>query len=151
MPAAATGPKSTLGLVVTGIRIVSIVPGAPASMPLRDLRSNGMVKIEVGDSLLDVDGTPVTSDNAPQVLRGADIVGSLARIRLEKRGSGGSPAGLIEVKIARSSIARIKPLSEMVLAMAKVPGRVGGIVEMFRGGMSYPTDFAIPAGFWCAA
>ena len=26
-------------------------------MPLKDLRSNQMVKIEVGDSLLDVDGT----------------------------------------------------------------------------------------------
>ena len=87
-----------------------------------------MVKIEVGDSLVDVDGTPVTGDNAPEVLRGSDIVGSLARLRLEKRGGGGGPAGLIEVKIARSSIARIKPLSEMVLAMAKVCGRFEGII-----------------------
>ena len=64
---------------------------------------------------------PVTADNAPEILRGSDIVGSLARVRLEKKRGGPAGAGsVIEVRIARSSIARIKPLSEMVLAMAKV-------------------------------
>lgn len=94
-----TGPKSTLGLVVTGVRIVSIVPGSPASLPQKNLLTQKVVRIEVGDCLVNVDGKDVTGDNAPEVLRGNDEVGSLARIRLQKNRVGASE--VVEVLIRR--------------------------------------------------
>ena len=138
-----TGPKTTLGLVVTGCKIVSIVPGTSAALPLKDASSGKWVHVEVGDSLIEVDGVQVTADNAPEVLRGSDEVGSYASIVVEKgvhspsdaldRWSGSSnkmgsrdswkqektPREVIEVRMVRASIARVKPLSEMVLALAK--------------------------------
>ena len=60
------GPKSTLGLVVTGVRVVSIVPGAPSSMPLTDIRTNSTVHIEVGDCLIDVDGKNMVTTEMSQ-------------------------------------------------------------------------------------
>ena len=145
------GPQSTLGIVVTGVRVVSVVPGSPAALPHRERRYGHAVLIEPGDTLLQVDGVPITAENAPELLRGSDEVGSLACIRLEKcppkqaedktgrrgesnrhswgssgnRNSGGSsqkqlPGEEVEILIARQSIARILPLSQMVLAMAKL-------------------------------
>ena len=94
------------------------------------------MQIEEGDIVIEVDGVRVTADNAPDVLRGSDEIGSLVDIKIEKGQPGAPnresgkfkrnswnkehlPNTIIRVSIVRSAMARIKPLSEMVLAMAK--------------------------------
>jgi len=74
--------RSTLGLVLDGSTVTIVVPGGPAWRAVQDGE-----RIEVGDLVRSVDGQQITSRNAADALRGADLPGTPVRIEVEKRPS----------------------------------------------------------------
>ena len=71
----ASAAKSTLGMIIYGLTIDSILPGGPAA---------ACSALDCGDTLMRVDGNNVDGYNFQELLRGSDQPGSLVTLTIRK-------------------------------------------------------------------
>jgi hypothetical protein len=86
--------KSTVGLLLTGVVIDTIVIGGPAHA------HSG--QIHRGDKILSVDGIPATADNVLALLVGDDVPGSHVDLTMSKAAKGAT-ASSFTVKLTRAA------------------------------------------------
>ena len=78
------GCRSSTGLMCSGTRVAYILPGSPADRKVRCLHTNEEIRLSIGDEILEVNNVQVTPDNCTEMLRGDDVVGSMARIKIRQ-------------------------------------------------------------------
>eukprot|EP00961_Rhodomonas_salina_P071414 959098-Rhodomonas_salina.2 len=120
--------KSTLGIILAGTTIKTIVPWSPAHLSQ---------KLKTNDELLEVNGSPVKESNAKSVLETADGSGQVVRIKARShRTSQVFVAELAAVEI--TTLQRIHQVFD-VLTLAKKNGFVNAKFEQenYAGSDSY--------------
>ena len=86
--------KSTVGLLLTGVTIDTIVIGGPAHAH--------STQIQRGDKILSVDGVAATADNVLTLLVGDDVPGSHVDLTLSKAGKAAAGSA-VTVKLTRAA------------------------------------------------
>jgi chromosome segregation ATPase len=111
----ASGARTSVGLVLDGTKIASIVKGSPAA---------GDVRIEANDCIMTVDGQKVDKNSVLNLLRGTDELGSLVRLKLRKHGT---LKTTYEAVLRRTEMRRIRDVAalyQLTEEMTKNPGKV---------------------------
>ena len=108
--ASVSGARTSFGLVLDGNNIMSVVKGSPADTCC------GETKIEPNDCLVSVDGKKVEDSKKQNntvvidLLRGADEVGSQARLKFRKKGT---LKTTYEVTLWRCDMSRVREVATL--------------------------------------
>jgi len=106
--------KTTVGLVLGKDCVVDlIVTGGPAF---------NSREFSIGDRIVAVDGTPVQNDNVHALMLGSDVVGSVVKVSVIKKGS---TADTI-IKLTRADAEQIADRLEMMELFARLKAQVCG-------------------------
>ena len=100
----ASGSRTSVGLVLDGVSITSVVKGSPAASDF------GGSRIEPNDVLVSVDGKKVEKDTVLDLLRGADEPGSPVCLKVRKSGT---LKTTFEANLRRIEVSRIREVATL--------------------------------------
>jgi hypothetical protein len=115
--ASASGSRTSVGLVLDGVNISTVVKGSPAASDF------GGSRIEPNDVLVSVDGKEVDKDSVLDLLRGTDEPGSQVRLKVRKSGTLKTTFEANPRRIDASRIREVATLYQLSDDVAKNPNR----------------------------
>ena len=115
--ASASGSRTSVGLVLDGVNISTVVKGSPAASDF------GGSRIEPNDVLVSVDGKEVDKDSVLDLLRGTDEPGSQVRLKVRKSGTMKTTFEAYPRRIDASRIREVATLYQLSDDVAKNPNR----------------------------
>lgn len=115
--ASGSGSRTSVGLVLDGVNISSVVKGSPAASNF------GGSRIEPNDVLVSVDGKEVDKDSVLDLLRGTDEPGSQVRLKVRKSGTLKTTFEASPRRIDASRIREVATLYQLSDDVAKNPNR----------------------------
>jgi hypothetical protein len=115
--ASASGSRTSVGLVLDGVNISTVVKGSPAASDF------GGSRIEPNDVLVSVDGKEVDKDSVLDLLRGTDEPGSQVRLKVRKSGTLKTTFEANLRRIDASRIREVATLYQLSDDVAKNPNK----------------------------
>ena len=115
--ASASGSRTSVGLVLDGVNISTVVKGSPAASDF------GGSRIEPNDVLVSVDGKEVDKDSVLDLLRGTDEPGSQVRLKVRKSGTMKTTFEAYPRRIDASRIREVATRYQLSDDVAKNPNR----------------------------